>query len=124
MDIQSMPREILRIANAMIRESLLPDCLAAYFDPHRVRITALDQLHRPLQRDIRRGSQQQMHMVRHDHKSMQRESSLPPISVQSFQEKPGVRFHNEESSALEGRERYKISSGRRHQSRRFHSVAL
>ena len=54
MDIQSMPGKILRIANAMIRESLLPDFPAADFDPNRVRITALDQLHCPLQRDIRR----------------------------------------------------------------------
>jgi len=85
-----MPRKILRIANAMIRESLLPDFPVADLDPNGVRMTALDQLHRPFQRDIRRGSQQQMHMVRHQHKSMQRESFLPSISVQSFQEKPGV----------------------------------
>jgi len=39
MDIQPMPCKVVRVANAMIGESLLPDFSAADLDPNRVRIT-------------------------------------------------------------------------------------
>jgi len=61
-------------------------------------------------------------MVGHQHKGMQAESLLPAIPIQCLQEKSGVRFHDEEPSALKGREGYEVSSGRRHRSCRFHSA--
>jgi hypothetical protein len=61
-------------------------------------------------------------MIGHKHKSMESKSSLPAISIQRLQEKPCVRFHDKQSSALECRERYEICSRRRHQSRRFHDA--
>jgi len=81
MDIEPMPGKILRVANAMIRESLLPDFSAANLNSDCVRISTLDQLHRTLQRRVKRRSKQQMHMVRHEHEGMQFESALPAIPV-------------------------------------------
>jgi hypothetical protein len=63
-------------------------------------ITSLDELHRTLQRDVHGGRKHQMHMFRHYDESMKLEPSLPPVAVESFQEKSSVRFHNEKSCAL------------------------
>jgi len=87
MDIQPMPRKVLRVANAMISESLLPDFPAADFDANGVRITAFHQLNRTFQGNVRRRSEQQMHMVGHQHKGMQAKLALPAIAIKSLQEK-------------------------------------
>jgi len=41
-----------------------------------------------------------MDVVGHQHKRVQLEASLPAIAIKSFEEKPGVRFDDEESSTL------------------------
>ena len=61
----SLPRKILRIANAMIGESLLPNFPAADLDANRVGIAAFDELQGTLQSDVGRRRQQQVHVVGH-----------------------------------------------------------
>jgi hypothetical protein len=104
----------------MIRESLLPDFASADLLAHRVRVASFDALHRTFQRDMERGREQQVDMVRHENECMQLELSLSPIVIQRFQKQPRVRFHHKESSALEGGEGYEVRSGRRNQSSGFH----
>ena len=120
MDIQPMPCKILLIANAMIRKSLLPDFPAADLNPHSMRVSALDQLHRALQSHVRRWREQQMNVVGHQHKGMHVESSPSPVAIKSLQEEPGIRVHDEESAPLKSREGYEISSWRRDPPSRFH----
>jgi hypothetical protein len=82
-----MPSKIVRIANAMISESLLPDFSPADFDANGVRITAFYQLNRTFQGNVRRRSELQMHMVGYQHKGMQAKLALPAIAIKSLQEK-------------------------------------
>jgi len=81
MDIKPVSGKILRVANAMIGKSLLPNFHATDLDAYRVRVPAFDQLHPTLQRAIDRGRKHEMDMVRHQHKGMQAESSLPAIAI-------------------------------------------
>jgi len=102
MDVMPMSRKILRVANTMVGKSFLPDFPSTDLDPNRVRVAALEQLHASLQRRVDRRRKQQMNMVRHENESMQLKSPLPAISVQGFQEEPGVGLDDEESPALKG----------------------
>jgi hypothetical protein len=111
-----MPREILRIADTMIRKPLLPNLAAANFDAHSVGISSFDQLHCAFQRNIRSRRQEQMNVIGHHDECVQLESSLPAIAVKGFQEKPRVRLDDKQSPSLESREVHKISSGRRNPS--------
>src|ERR1700722_19535077 len=122
MDIQPMSGEILSAANTMIRESLLPDFPTADFNSSRMGITAFYQLNRPLQGNVSRRSKEQVHVVGHQHKSMQAEFPLPAIAIKSLQEKSRIRFDDKESSTLKRREGHETGSRRRHQSRRFHGA--
>ena len=90
MDIQPMRGEIMRVANAMIREPLLPNFAPADFDADSARVSALDQLYRALQRYIHGGCDEKMNMVRHENKGVEGESLLPAIAVERLQEKPRV----------------------------------
>ena len=65
MDVEAMPGKILSVANAMIGESLLPDFLAADFDPDGMRIAAFHKLDRALHGDVCRWGDQKMHVVGH-----------------------------------------------------------
>src|SRR5580698_10332690 len=82
MDIQTMRGKIMRVADAMFREPLLPNFSPANLDAHSARVSALDQLDRALQSHIHRRRDEKMNMVRHDDKGMQRESPLPAIAVE------------------------------------------
>lgn len=120
MNVIAMINEIPRVANAMIRETPLPDFSAPELQTKRPRISAFNQLNSSLQRHILRGSQKQMHVLRHQNKSMQKKFSLPPITIESFQEKPHVRLNHEQPPALPSQERHKISPRRRNRSSRLH----
>ncbi len=85
-----------------------------------MRVASLDELHRPLQRDVIRRHKKKVDMVRHQNESMQLETALSTISIESLQEQSGVRLHDEESSPLKCRESYEVSPRRRDQSCRFH----
>src|ERR1700674_1470277 len=51
---------------------------------------------------------------------MQLEISLAPIGIDRFQEETRIRFHDEKSAPLPGRESHEICSGRRHQTSGLH----
>ena len=87
MNIDAVVSKVPRITNSMISKASLPNfSLASKFDTRSVGIASLDELDRSLQRDIDSGREHQMHMFRHYDESMQSESSLPLVAVQSFQE--------------------------------------
>jgi len=50
-----MPGKILRVADAMVCESLLPDFSAADLLPYRVGIASFDELHGTFQGDVESG---------------------------------------------------------------------
>ena len=80
MNVVAPHLKFISVANAMVRESALPDRkLRAY----PVRKTSFDQPHSPLNRDAL-GSQQKMNVVRHDDKRVQFVVSLPTVLLQGF----------------------------------------
>ena len=83
-----------------------------------MRISAFDQLHSPLDGDIKRGRQQKMHMLRHQNKSMQFVSSLAAVPIKSSQEDPNIRFNHEQSAPFPSNKCDEISSRRRDEPRR------
>lgn len=60
-----------------------------------------------------------MNMIRHEDKRVQYEATFAPVMIKSLEEQSRVRFDNEESSSLPGREGHKIRSGGRDESYRF-----
>ena len=120
MDVQLMTEEILRVANPVIGESLLPDSSATDLLTDRIRISALDQLDGAFQREGFGRREEQVNVVRHEHECMQLEFSLSAVAVKSLQEKPDIGFDDEEPCSLKSRKRHEIGPGRRHQSSRFH----
>jgi|SRR5580704_16941341 hypothetical protein len=107
-----MSLKILVVTNAMIGESSLPNFLASKFKAEGVRVSALDQLNCSFQRDFGSWSEQQMHVLGHQDKSVQLEFSLSAVAVYCFQEKSNVGFDDEVSCALPSRERREIRSWR------------
>jgi hypothetical protein len=108
-----MMHEIPFVANPVIGESALPHlALSANDAPQFMGICAFDQLDCPLDCYVRRGSQQKMHMLRHQDKRMQFVPALSAMPVERLQEEPNVRFDNEQPTATPRREGYEISSGR------------
>ena len=120
MDIHAMSLKVRRVADAMIRESFLPDFAAADFLADGVRIAAFDELHGALEGDVSRGRDEQMHVIWHEHEGMELKASLAPIVIEGLEEQPGVVFYDEESSTLEGCRGDEIRSGRRSEAGRFH----
>jgi hypothetical protein len=57
-----------------------------------------------------------MYMLGHQDKRMQLISALAAMPVERLQEKPDVRFNNEQSLALPGGKRHEIGSWRRDES--------
>jgi hypothetical protein len=115
-----MAIEVKSISNSMIQKAALPN-FRVFADQRAecMRIGSLNELHGMLYGYILSGSEQQMHMIRHENKPMQRESSFAPVAVNGFQEQSRVRFDNEESAPLPCREGDEISSGRRKESGGF-----
>lgn len=111
MNVLAMMREILRVTNAMVRKSTLPDFpVTPNFGPERVRESAFDELNGTLNRHVFRRSKHQMNMFGHDHESVQRELAFPPVPIKGLQKTSRVRFDYKERSSLPGREIYEISS--------------
>ena len=109
MNIFSMMRIILRVADAVVRKSALPDfAFAPQFRAQRVRISAFDELDRALNGYVVRRGKQQMNVLGHDDKCMQLKTSLATISVHGLEKQSHVRFHNEQPASLPGEERNKI----------------
>jgi hypothetical protein len=112
MNIIAVSFKICRVTNAVICETSLPNfVLALEFDANGMRITSLDELNCALQCDVQGGRQHQMHMFGHYDESVQLESALSFVSVESFQEESSVGLDNKKSSALPGCESYEIGAG-------------
>ncbi len=93
-----MPLIILRISNAMIRETLLPDPNLLFL-PKTIGISPLDELHGPLHRDSRRRRKQDMKMVRHYDKLVQQIFPLITVVQKHVdqEERPSVFTKNRHS---------------------------
>jgi hypothetical protein len=120
MNIMQMPNKIIAVPDPVIGKSSLPYFRIAADDAAEcMRIRALNQLHRTFYGYVTGGGEQEMNMIGHEDKRMQRIAALAPVVVNSFQEQSRVRFHNEEPAPLPCREGHKIGSGRRKESCRF-----
>lgn len=86
-----MPLVILGVSDPVVRETDLPDFTSSPGIPNRMRKAAFDQLHGPFQRYPIR-SNDQVHMVRHDHEVMEQVASFLTVMIESLDEqfgKPG-----------------------------------
>src|SRR5450432_4243897 len=112
MNVLAMMRVVLRVADAMIRKPALPDiALAPQFRAEGMRVSALDELDRAFDGYVVRRGKQQVHMLGHDDECVQLKAPFAAITVQSFEKKPDVRFHDEQPATLPGQKRHEISSG-------------
>src|SRR5579862_1805411 len=93
---------ILKIAHAMICETWLPDGAAL---PHAIRKSSFDELHSPLQGNLLGGRQQQMDVIGHDDKLVQKKFLLVAIMRQRFNQKIGVRLAPEDRTTLSSNRR-------------------
>jgi hypothetical protein len=113
MNVISMMHKINAIANSMIRESALPNFLAATDDSAEfVRIRALNQLNSSLDGHVVRRSQQQMNMLGHDDKRVQFVPAFATMPIECLQEETDVNFDAKQFASIEGRERHEIGSRR------------
>jgi hypothetical protein len=96
-----MPLVILGIPNPMIRKTFLPN-LSLLQLSQAIRISTLNELHSPLQGDIGTRREQQMNMVRHDHKFMQAIFPLIAVAEQHLKQKPRPSFDTKDRDALPG----------------------
>ena len=97
-----MMHEILEVTNAMVSKPALPylqSLTELLFD--RVRVSALNELHRSFQRDLD-GRYQQMEMLRHEHKSVQAEFALATVCIKRLQKEPRHGLCNEEAPSPPG----------------------
>ncbi len=97
MNIPTMLFIIIPIANAMIRETALPNLRArSHFFLIAKRISALDKLHGLLQGRLR--LQDQMNMIRHDNKFVKPEFFVIAIAKQNLKKQLSRPFGAKEHS--------------------------
>lgn len=121
MNIIPVVREVLCTSNPMVGESALPDFSAAPQDfAEGMRVGSFHQLNGVFDGHIVVGRQEKMNVFRHENKGVELETSLAPMPIHSFEEDAHVRFYDEQSSALPGRECNEVSAGWRNQSSRLH----
>ena len=88
-----------KIADAMIAETGLPHA------PPRlqpIRKSSFDELHGPLQRNLRRGRQLRVDVIGHDDEFVEKEFSLIAIMGESFDQEMGRCLASEDWAALGG----------------------
>ena len=85
-DVYKMSGEILRIADAMVGESFLPDLAAADLLSDCVRVAAFYELHRAFQRDVHGRRDEQMCVVEDYDEGVQLESPFTAIVIEGLQE--------------------------------------
>src|SRR5579864_6872236 len=90
---------VLRVADAMIRETRLPDGAALI---QSVGESSLDELHRPFQGDFFRGREYYVDVVGHDDEFVEEKFLLIAIVREGFDQKSSSRFAAEDWNALEG----------------------
>ena len=94
-----MFHEILCIANSMVGEALLPHRnLGSLSEP--IRVASLDKLNRAFERMIRGGRNQQVKMIGHDDKFVQKKFSLLTVVKENVQQEPCLEFVPEDGVAL------------------------
>ena len=122
MNIHSMMYKVLRIPDAMVRESSFPNLnRVSQMLLHGMRVSAFDELQRTFERDLRR-SQQQMKVFGHEHKGVKLELSLAAIRVESLQEEARHWFGYEQASSLPGDRGYEVGPRRRDCAHRFQKL--
>ena len=77
---------ILPISHVMIRETRLPHGRPGF---QAIRKPSLDELHGPLQRNLRRGCQQRVHVIGHNDEFVKKKFPLIAIMRERFDQKPG-----------------------------------
>ena len=96
-----MRDKIRAIANSVIGEFSLPYFFVfAKLLTEYVRVSTLNELHCAFQSYICNRCEQQMHMLRHQHKGMQ--LALTPVVIHRFQKQPGIGFNDEKPTSLPG----------------------
>jgi hypothetical protein len=90
---------IFQITHAMIRETRLPNRRTRF---QSIRESPFDELHRPLQRDLRRGCQQRVHVIGHDDDFVQEILPFIAIVSEGFDQKTGDRVAPENGLAMSG----------------------
>ena len=86
-NVIQVARKILRITDAVIGESALPDFSTATNHPAElVRRSTFDKLDCMLERNVVGWSEQEMHMLRHDYEGVQLKSALAVISIYRLEE--------------------------------------
>jgi hypothetical protein len=80
-----MMLEILKIAHAMVRETLLPDMAASEAE----RESSFDELNGTFEGDFFRGCEQQMDVVGHDHEFVQQIFSFVSVMSECVDEEIG-----------------------------------
>jgi hypothetical protein len=117
MNIMQMPNKIIAVPDPVIGKSSLPYFRIAADDAAEcMRIRALNQLHRTFYGYVTSRGEQEMNMIGHEDKRMQRIAPLAPLVVKSFQEQSRVGVSHKKSASLPCRERHEIGSGRRKES--------
>ena len=101
MNVISMIREVIKVANAMIRESALPDFAFPTEDASEcMRIAAFDQLNGMLERDVVCGSEQKMDMLRHHDELVNFKPAFAPVAIKSLQEKADIVLDHEQAATF------------------------
>lgn len=105
-------RHVVRgVANSMLIKPWVPDrSPVAEFLARAIGEPAPDELHRLLQRHVRRRRDQQMDMIWHKDEFMHLYSSLLPVKADYVQQKITESIRLQKESALESRERDKKAS--------------
>jgi len=120
MDVDAVPSEVIGVANAMVRETSLPDFTTADLLARRVRISALDELHGAFDGDVESRRDEKVNVIGHDDEFVKQESLLAAVVVKRLEEKACVGFNDEESAALERRRGDEVCAWGRDQASGFH----
>jgi hypothetical protein len=112
MDVQPMMREVVGIPYAMVRKASFPNLARVpQFLAHGMGEPALNKLQSTFNRDLG-WSQQQMKMLRHEHKSMELKLSLAAIRIERLNKQTRNRLGEKQARSLPGNGCYEISTGR------------
>jgi len=120
MDVDAVSSEVIGVANAMVRETSLPNFATADLLAHRVRISALDELQGAFDGDVESRRDEKVNVIGHDDEFVKQESLMAAVVVTRLEEKPGISFNDEESAALESRRGHEVCAWGRDQASGFH----
>ena len=106
-----MMQEVLIIANSMVGETALPDfSLTANDLAEDMRIAAFDELNCVFDGYAGCRSEDQVHVLGHDHERMELEAAFAAVAIQRLQKETDVVLDDEESSSVPGGKGNEIGS--------------